>query len=115
MLRLAIEKGYLDIDLTREHWESTMFQFFVGDLYEIFPKLQTQYFASEKVNGNCKATYSGLGVYKATHRTFNVSLHFDCELNVRKEKFVDFSVGLTLEIEGHPGAQHQHFKLLRHD
>lgn len=98
MLRFAIEKGYLDIDLDRENWESTMFQFFVGDLYEIFPKLRTQYFASEKVGGNCKATYSGLGVYKATHKTFNVSMHYDCELNVRKEKFVDFAIGITLEI-----------------
>eukprot|EP00178_Gracilaria_changii_P002211 TRINITY_DN13302_c0_g1_i1.p1 TRINITY_DN13302_c0_g1~~TRINITY_DN13302_c0_g1_i1.p1 ORF type:complete len:162 (+),score=5.03 TRINITY_DN13302_c0_g1_i1:682-1167(+) len=78
MLRFGIEKGYLDVDLSREQWESTMFQFFVGDLYEVFPKLHTQYYASEKVNGNCKATYSGLKVYKATHKTFNVSIHYDC-------------------------------------
>ena len=115
MLRFGIEKGYFDIDLIREHWESTMFQFFVGDLYEIFPLLQTKFFASEKIGGNCKATYSGLKIFKATHKTFNVSIHYDCELNIRKEKFVDFSIGLTLEVEGHPGAQFQHFRLVGHD
>ena len=70
-----------------------MFQFFAGDLYEVFPKLH-KYYANEVVSGNCKATYTGLKVWKATHTSFNVSLHFDCELNVKKEKFVDFGVGL---------------------
>jgi len=96
MLRFAIEKGYVDIDLTRENWESTMFQFFVGDLYEIFPKLQNIYYANEKVDGNCKASYKKLDVFKSTHQTFNVSIYYDCELSARREKFVDFSVGLTL-------------------
>lgn len=59
-------------------WESTMFQFFAGDLYEIFPLLQTKYYASEEINGNCKATPTGLKVYKSDFNTFNVSIHFDC-------------------------------------
>jgi hypothetical protein len=102
MIRFAISKNYLDIDLSREHWESTMFQFFAGDLYEIFPLLQTKYYASEKIDGICRATYNGLAIKKGAHDSFNVSIDYDCELNVKKEKFVDFSVGLELEIEGRP-------------
>ena len=35
MLRFGIEANYLDTDLSREYWESKMFQFYVGDLYEL--------------------------------------------------------------------------------
>lgn len=33
MLKFAIEQNFLDTDLFRDQWESTMFQFFAGDLY----------------------------------------------------------------------------------
>ena len=77
MLRFAISQGHLDTDLEREPWESRMFQFFAGDLYDIFPNLQTKFYASEPINGNCKATYTGLKVWKSGFDTFNVSLHYD--------------------------------------
>lgn len=114
MIRHAISKNLLDPSLERESWESKMFQFFAGDLYEIFPQLATKYFASEPITGNCKATYSGLKVWKSTHTTFNVSIHFDCELNIRREKFLDFGVGLQLEIEGNPSQNHLNFRLKGH-
>lgn len=91
-----------------------MFQFYAGDLYEIFPLLQTKYYASEPVEGNCKATYSGLKVRKSTHHTFNVTLQYNCELNVKREKIVDFSVGLELELEGNPHQNHMHHELRSH-
>ena len=91
-----------------------MFQFYAGDLYEIFPLLQTKYYASEAVDGNCKATYTGLKVFKATHHTFNVTLQYNCELNVKREKIVDFAVGLELEIEGNPHQNFMHFRLRGH-
>ena len=104
-----------DIDLNRENWESTMFQFFAGDLYEVFPLLQSKYYASEKVNGNCRANYNNLKVVKSTHETFNVTIQFDCELNiVNKEKFGDFQLGLELEIGGRPGSQNWYFNLVKH-
>lgn len=96
MIKHAIDKNLFLTDLNRESWESTMFQFFAGDLYEIFPLLQTKYYASQEITGNCKPTYAGLKVWKSNFNTFNVSIHFDCELNVLKEKFVDFAVGLQL-------------------
>jgi hypothetical protein len=115
MIRYAIGKNLLDTSLERGPWESVMFQFFAGDLYEIFPRLQTIYYASEEINGNCKATYTGLKVWKSDYDSFNVSIHFDCELNIRREKIVDFGVGLQLEIQGAPDQSHLNFKLRRHD
>jgi hypothetical protein len=61
-----------------------MFQFYVGDLYEIIPALQTKFYASAVINGNCKATYTGFKVFKGSHDSFNVTIHFDCELNVQR-------------------------------
>jgi hypothetical protein len=39
VIRSAASKGYLDGDLTRENWESRMFQFYAGDLYEVLDKI----------------------------------------------------------------------------
>ena len=71
-----------------------MFQFYAGDLYEVLDKVQDRYFASEQVSGNCKATYTGLKLFKSSYDTFNVSIHFDCELNIKRNKNLDFAVGL---------------------
>ncbi len=73
-----------------------MFQFFAGDLYEIFPLFATKFYANQEILGNCKATYSGLKVWQASFDTFNVSIHFDCELNILREKFLDFGINLNL-------------------
>jgi hypothetical protein len=91
-----------------------MFQFYAGDLYEVLDKLQTRYFASEPVTGNCKATFTGLGVRKSGFDTFNVSIHFDCELNIQRSKILDFAVGLELEIELVPNVNTMDFKLRSH-
>lgn len=40
-----------------------MFQFYAGDLYEIFPDVATKYYASDIVTGNCKAGELGLTVW----------------------------------------------------
>jgi hypothetical protein len=41
-----------------------MFQFFAGDLYEVFPLLQKKYSASTPITGICKATTRGLKIQK---------------------------------------------------
>ena len=92
-----------------------MFQFFAGDLYEVLQNVQTRFFASEPVNGNCKATFAGLKVWKANYDTFNVSIHFDCELNIQKTKITDFAIGLQLEVEGVPMESTMDFKLRSHE
>jgi len=77
-LLYAIANRILDSDLKRENWESRMFQFYAGDLYEIFPKVQTTFYANEVVTGNCKATNAGVELRKSGIHTFNISLHFAC-------------------------------------
>jgi len=39
-----------------------MFQFFAGDLYEVFPLVQTRYYANSVVQGTCNATDSRLKI-----------------------------------------------------
>ena len=60
VLNYAIAKGLLTTDLNRENWQSRMFQFYAGDLYDIFPKVRSTFYASEPVTGNCKATTAGI-------------------------------------------------------
>lgn len=45
LLRYAISKGQIDTVLNRELWESRMFQFYAGDLYELFPKIGESFIA----------------------------------------------------------------------
>lgn len=93
-----------------------MFQFYVGDLYEIFPALQNKFFAYEPVTGNCRPTYDRLGVQNAGKDIFAVFIHFDCSLEVmNKEKFVDFAVDLNLTVGGVPLESSIDFKLRGHN
>lgn len=115
VIRYAVTKDYLDSDLARENWSSRMFQFYAGDLYEVLQNVQTRFFASDPVTGNCKATFAGLRVWKASYDTFNASIHFDCELNIQRTKVTDFSIGLQLEVEGVPMESTMDFKLRSHE
>lgn len=78
-------------------------------------KVQDRFFAIAPVAGNCKATYAGFKVWKAGFDTFNVSIHFDCELNIERTKVMAFGVGLTCEIEGVPQESTMDFKFRRHE
>ena len=90
MVRYAIEHRILHTDLERKAWESRMFQFRAGDLYELFPKLREKYMASQESNGNCRPLTDGLSIHKSDKNAFNVSILFTCELNVYKEKVTDW-------------------------
>lgn len=71
-----------------------MFQFFAGDLYEVFSEVHNRFFASEVVKGQCKGKTSGLNVYKNTNTTFNVTVNFDCSLQIRNDDICKFTVNL---------------------
>lgn len=43
VLKFGIKNGQLDTNLNRQSWESKMFQFYAGDLYELFPKVAQTY------------------------------------------------------------------------
>ncbi len=44
-----------------------------------------------------------------------MSIHFDCELNILRQKILDFDVGLQCEIEGIPKATTLDFKFRSHE
>lgn len=55
-----------------------MFQFYAGDLYELFPKVAELYIANTEVSGNCKANWTDIKLYKGGNDTFNVSISEQC-------------------------------------
>ncbi len=71
-----------------------MFQFYAGDLYELFPKVAEIFIASTEVIGDCKVNDTDVKIYKAGNDTFNASLHSSCQLSIRGVKIVDFNIGL---------------------
>lgn len=85
VIRWAITHQLFDIDLKEETWGNRMFQFFAGDLYEVFSEVQNKYYASEVVKGKCTAGTSGLSVFKNTPSSFNVTIKFDCVLQIRND------------------------------
>jgi hypothetical protein len=96
LIRFAMQKGQMDTILNKANWESRMFQFFAGDLYELFPQVAEQFIASTEVVGNCKANASEIKIYKGGNDTFNVTTFTRCELSVAKTKIIEFSIGLEL-------------------
>lgn len=60
-----------------------MFQFYAGDLYEVFSNIQSKYYASNPVIGKCNGNPMNLNVKKNTDSRFNVTLRFDCDLQIR--------------------------------
>ena len=46
-LKFGIEAGILDTVLNKQNWESRMFQFYAGDLYEVMPYLSQTFLARE--------------------------------------------------------------------
>ena len=92
-----------------------MFHFLAGDLYEVLPALQAKYEPLAPVIGRCNATSIGLKVYRADKDTFNVTIHFDCDLRIEREKIIDFAVGLEAEVAGHPQTATLDFRLRSHE
>jgi len=91
-----------------------MFQFYAGDLYELFPKIAETYIASTEVLGDCKANWTNIKIYKGGNDTFNVSISEACQLNINRTKILDFTIGLELEVQGRPTSDYVDFYLKSH-
>lgn len=91
-----------------------MFQFYAGDLYELFPQVANSFIASTEVTGDCQMANTDVRLYKAGDDTFNVSLHSNCQLSIRGIKIIEFAVGLELEIQGRPQPNVVDFYLKSH-
>lgn len=91
-----------------------MFQFYAGDLYELFPQVANTFIASTEATGSCQMADTEVKLYKAAADTFNISLHANCQLSIRGIKIIDFAVGLELEIQGKPQSDVVDFYLKSH-
>ncbi len=85
-LRYAIDGGHLDVDLDRRGWESRFFQFYAGDLYEVIPRVAQKFLASEIVTGSCKTSSRYLNLIKGGFDYFNVTMVYNCELGINRDK-----------------------------
>lgn len=88
LIRYAMKNGQMDTVLNSQNWESRMFQFYAGDLYELFPKVAGTFIANTQVTGDCKANWTDIKIFKAAQDTFNVSIHETCQLNVNRTKII---------------------------
>ncbi len=93
-----------------------MFQFFAGDLYQLFPQVAQKFPAIAEVTGDCQANTDHLLVYKSDlgNDAFNVSIHNKCQLNVNRTKILDFEVGLEFAITGKAVFDHIDFVIKAH-
>lgn len=114
MIRYAIRQKQFDTILNKDNWESRMFQFYAGDLYELFPQVANTFIASTEVIGGCQMADTDIRLLKAAADTFNASMHTSCQLSIRGVKIIDFAVGLELEIQGKPQSDTIDFVLKSH-
>lgn len=91
-----------------------MFQFYAGDLYELFPQVASTFIASTEVTGTCQMANTDIRLYKSSTSTFNVSLHSNCQMQIRGVKIIEFAVGLELEVEGKPTSDYVDYYLKSH-
>jgi hypothetical protein len=71
--------------------------------------------ASETVSGICKANLFGLKLKKSEDDSFNLTINFDCSINIQRTKLLDFSVGLEMEMVGIPSEFSLDFTLRNHE
>lgn len=77
-IRYAANKGVLNAKLTKKDWESNVFQFYVGDLYDIIPKLATKYYAATPVDGSCNTTARYVTISTVSNNKFQFNLPYTC-------------------------------------
>ena len=83
MLRYAIEKNFFDTTLTQQYWSSSLFHFFAGNLYEVFPKLKERYTPTALVSGYCNASLGLSFLKKLNNKAITVSTIHKCKLFIK--------------------------------
>ena len=112
-IRYAIDQKFLDTSLEKRFWESRMFQFYAGDLYEVIPAVAQNFIATEEVTGTCKAEEKDLTITKKNHTVLNVNLNYDCELFISRSQVQSFKVkNMTFEVEGRAHSDHLKFHVV---
>ena len=105
VLRYGIEMGYLDTDLERQNWRSSLFHFFAGDLYDVIPQLKEKHTPIDPITGNCKASDEGLKIFGAQYSRLYVYYRYNCELFVKQDKFLQLVIDIRLQLRVVPNSE----------
>ena len=95
------------------NWQSRVFQFFAGDLYEIIPALTTKFYASDPIEGSCTVIPTDVKATILTSDTFAITLAYSCSLNIKTTKISSFGMDLTLYLQPVPYSTYLDFKVTK--
>lgn len=98
--KYALEKGFFDVLLNQEEWQSRAFQFCTGDLTEAIPSLKVLP-PNTPVTGKCKALNdASYNLTVASEKQFRIDVNFSCSLDmINGTGFVQFSTVTSSYIE----------------
>lgn len=98
-LRNAINKGFLDVVLTEEFWQSPAFQFYMGDVHDVIPS--TKNLSSlEPITGKCRALDDKFfNLESKTASTYVASVNFTCDLKFSNNTKRLLGVNLAINYE----------------
>lgn len=91
--RYALDKGFFDVLLNQEEWQSRAFQFCTGDLAEAIPSLKVIP-PTTPITGKCKALNdASYNLTVASERQFRVDINYSCSLDMANAtSFAQFTV-----------------------
>lgn len=112
-VRFAAQKGVLNTQLNEMNWQSRVFQFFAGDLYEIIPALASKFYASEAIEGSCITLPSDVKATIVTSDSFSIKLPYSCSLSIKTTKISSFDMDLTLYLQAQPQSTYLDFKVTK--
>lgn len=112
-VRFAGQKGVLNTQLNEMYWQSRVFQFFAGDLYEIIPALTSKFYASEAIEGSCTTFPTDVKATIVESDSFSLTLPYSCSLNIKTTKISSFDLSLTLYLQAVPQSTYLDFKVTK--
>lgn len=91
-VRYILTKGYFNIKLNQQNWESRAFQFYAGDLYMAIPSLK-KVNAETPIAGECKAFNDDSFNFSVKSDTqYLVNLNYSCSLNMTNTTIIQFTI-----------------------
>lgn len=103
----------LNTKLNEMNWQSRVFQFFAGDLYEIIPALATKFYASEAIEGACTTFPTDVKATILASDSFAITLPYSCSLSIKTTKISSFDMDLTLYLQPVPQSTYLDFKVTK--
>lgn len=91
-VRYILKKGFFNIKLNQQEWESRAFQFYAGDLYLAIPSLRKQP-QDAVITGTCSAANDDSFSFKKKSREqYSLTLNFSCSLGMGNTTIVKINM-----------------------